>query len=181
MTTTAVTTGPTPAEADLPADHLGRRPHPRAPDALAGAAPGEPRDRGPKVVREKLSLHFSGGHYGFTRNDARREVVRPLDLRRPGPAHRPPARRRPASRRSEQQNVPAIYEDFREATYDQKARLVDMDTNHVEVAINYPNTFPRFAGQGFAERADKDLSLQCVQIYNDWMIDEWCGGDGRGG
>ena len=41
------------------------------------------------------------------------------------------------------------YEDLREATYDQKARLVDMDTNHVEVAINYPNTFPRFAGQGF--------------------------------
>ena len=35
-----------------------------------------------------------------------------------------------------------------------------MDANHVEVAINYPNTFPRFAGQGFAERADKDLALR---------------------
>src|SRR4029079_5928894 len=30
------------------------------------------------------------------------------------------------------------------------------------------------------ERADKQLSLRCVQIYNDWMIDDWCGGDGRG-
>jgi hypothetical protein len=33
-----------------------------------------------------------------------------------------------------------------------------MDVNHVEVAINYPNTFPRFAGQGFAERPDKSLA-----------------------
>jgi predicted TIM-barrel fold metal-dependent hydrolase len=55
-----------------------------------------------------------------------------------------------------------------------------MDINHVEAAINYPNTFPRFAGQGFAERPDKDLALECVRIYNDWMLDVWCGGDGRG-
>ena len=37
-----------------------------------------------------------------------------------------------------------------------------MDTNHVEASINYPNTFPRFAGQGFAERADKELALACA-------------------
>ena len=77
-------------------------------------------------------------------------------------------------------NVPAIYEDFRPGTYDQTARLADMDANHVEAAINYPNTFPRFAGQGFAERSDKDLALACLQIYNDWMIDDWCGGDAAG-
>ncbi len=55
-----------------------------------------------------------------------------------------------------------------------------MTANHVSAAINYPNIFPRFAGQGFAERDDKDLALACLRIYNDWMIDEWCGGDGRG-
>ena len=22
--------------------------------------------------------------------------------------------------------------------------------------------------------------MLCVQAYNDWMIDEWCAGDGRG-
>ena len=77
------------------ADHLGRRPHPRAPHAVAGAScPPAVRDRGPKVVREKLSLHFSGGHYGFTRDDARRAVVRPLALRRPRAAHRAAARGR---------------------------------------------------------------------------------------
>jgi predicted TIM-barrel fold metal-dependent hydrolase len=50
----------------------------------------------------------------------------------------------------------------------------------VEASICYPNTFPRFAGQGFAERADKKLALAALQVYNDWMIDEWCGGAGRG-
>src|SRR5690349_7581428 len=80
----------------------------------------------------------------------------------------------------EQANIPAVYEDFRAGTYDQKARLDDMDENHVAASLNYPNSFPRFAGQGFAERSDKDLALACLQLYNDWMIDEWCGGEGRG-
>jgi predicted TIM-barrel fold metal-dependent hydrolase len=141
--------------------------------------PADKRDRGPKVVREKLKLHFSGGHYGFERNapDGKwcdlwiyDDLVLPTGLLHAA-AGVP---------KDKQENVPAIYEDFREATYDQKARLADMDTNHVEVALNYPNTFPRFAGQGFAERPDKDLSLRCLQIYNDWMIESWCGGDGRG-
>ncbi len=74
----------------------------------------------------------------------------------------------------------ATYEDLRPGTYDQTARLEDMDLNHVEAAINYPNIFPRFCGQGFLERDDKELALACLQIYNDWIIDEWCGGAGVG-
>ncbi len=180
MTLTAdAPTGTTPAEQDLPKiisvdDHILE---PRT--LWQEQLPAADRDRGPKVVREKISLHFSGGHYGFTRNDpdgqwcdlwVYDDLVLPTGLLHAA-AGVP---------QEEQRNIPAIYEDFREGTYDQKARLVDMDTNHVEAAINYPNTFPRFAGQGFAERADKELSLRCVQIYNDWMIDDWCGGDGRG-
>ena len=55
-----------------------------------------------------------------------------------------------------------------------------MDANHVEASICFPNTLPRFCGQTFFERDDKDLALLCVQAYNDWMIDEWCAGDGKG-
>ena len=77
-------------------------------------------------------------------------------------------------------NVAAVYEDFRPGTYDRDERLADMDLNHVEAAMCYPNIFPRFAGQGFAERDDKELGLRCLQIYNDWMIDHWCGGPARG-
>ncbi|MCU0270383.1 MAG: amidohydrolase [Acidimicrobiales bacterium] len=141
--------------------------------------PASVRERGPRVVREKLSLSFVGGHYGFTRNDPDGhwcdlwlydDLVLPTGLLHAA-AGIP---------QEEQENIPAIYEDFRDGTHDQKARLADMDLNHVEAALNYPNTFPRFAGQGFAEREDKDLALRCLQIYNDWMIDVWCGGDGKG-
>ena len=52
--------------------------------------------------------------------------------------------------------------------------------NHVSAAINYPNIFPRFCGQGFLEREDKEFALECLKIYNDWIIDDWGGGAGRG-
>jgi predicted TIM-barrel fold metal-dependent hydrolase len=137
------------------------------------------RERGPRVVREKVRLEFKGGHYGFTRNADDGEwcdLWLYEDLAVPtGLLHAPAG-----IPQEQQSNVAAVYEDFRPGTWEQKARLADMDLNHVDVAINYPNVFPRFAGQGFAERPDRDLALVCLQIYNDWMIDEWCGGDGRG-
>jgi predicted TIM-barrel fold metal-dependent hydrolase len=55
-----------------------------------------------------------------------------------------------------------------------------MDANHVEASLCFPNVLPRFCGQTFLERQDKELALLCVQAYNDWMIDEWCAGDGKG-
>jgi predicted TIM-barrel fold metal-dependent hydrolase len=137
------------------------------------------RERGPKVSREKIKLEFKGGHYGFERNAEDGDwcdVWLFDDLVMPtGFLHAPAG-----TPRSEQRNVPATYEDLRKGTYDQAARLEDMTLNHVEAAINYPNIFPRFAGQGFAEREDRELGLACLQIYNDWMIDDWSAGAGRG-
>ena len=170
----------TPAESDLPLiisvdDHVLEPKRPLA----AGAARVAARPRARRSSREKVKLEFTGGHYGFTRDDPDGhwcdlwlfdDLVVPTGLLH-APAGMP---------REEQRNVPAVYEDFRPGTYDQTARLADMAANHVEAAINYPNIFPRFAGQGFLERDDKDLALACLRIYNDWMIDEWCGGAGRG-
>jgi predicted TIM-barrel fold metal-dependent hydrolase len=169
----------TPAEHELPAiisvdDHV-LEPQ----DLWQRELPVARRDRGPRVVRERVRLGFAGGRMSLERGvpDGQwcdvwlyEDLVLPTGLLY-APAGIPP---------EQQSNVPATYEQFRPGTYDQGARLADMDANHVEVAINYPNTFPRFAGQGFAERPDKDLALACLRIYNDWMIDEWCGGDGRG-
>ncbi len=71
------------------------------------------------------------------------------------------------------------YEDIAPGCYEPQARLADMDANHVEASLCFPN-YPRFCGQLFAERKDMELSKLCVEAYNDWMIDEWCGGsDGR--
>jgi len=72
------------------------------------------------------------------------------------------------------------FEQIRKGSWDQSARLVDMDANHVDAALNFPNTLPRFCGQTFLERQDKELALLCVKAYNDWMIDEWSAGAGRG-
>jgi predicted TIM-barrel fold metal-dependent hydrolase len=169
----------TPAEHELP-DIISVDDHILEPkDLWQRELPASLRDRGPKVSRERVKLEFKGGHYGFERGAPDGDwcdVWLFDDLECPtgllhGPAGIP---------RSQQRNVPATYEDFRPGTYDQRARLEDMTLNHVSAAINYPNIFPRFAGQGFAERQDKELALACLRIYNDWMIDEWCGGEGKG-
>lgn len=169
----------TPAAEDLPLiisvdDHVME---PR--DLWQQQLPESMRDRGPRVSREKVSLTFSGGHYGFERGDENGDwcdlwlfddLVVPTGFLH-GPAGTP---------REEQRNVPAVYEDLRPGTWNQADRLADMTANHVEAALCYPNIFPRFAGQGFAEREDKAFSYECLKIYNDWMIDDWCGGEGTG-
>jgi predicted TIM-barrel fold metal-dependent hydrolase len=72
---------------------------------------------------------------------------------------------------------PISFDQMREGCYDVKARLADMDRNHVQASLCFP-TFPRFCGQVFAERADKELALACVRAYNDWMVEEWAGESG---
>lgn len=169
----------TPSEADLP-PIISVDDHVMEPKKLwQEELPPSLRDRGPKVSREKVKLEFSGGHYGFQRNVEDGDwcdVWLFDDLATPtGLLHAPAG-----IPRKDQRNVPAVYEDLRKGTYDRDARLDDMTLNHVEAAICFPNIFPRFAGQGFAERQDKDLAMQCLRIYNDWMIDQWCGGPARG-
>ena len=169
----------TPAEHELP-NMISVDDHVMEPKELwQEQLPPSLRERGPRTVRERVKLSFKGGHYGFERNVADGDwcdvwlfddLVTPTGLLH-APAGVP---------REEQRNIPAVYEDFRDGTWDQTARLADMDLNHVDAAINYPNIFPRFAGQGFLERADKDLALACLRIYNDWMIDDWCAGAGSG-
>ena len=73
---------------------------------------------------------------------------------------------------------PITMDDMRKGCWDQKARLEDMDVNHVEASLAFPS-FPRFCGQTFTERKDKELGDLCVKAYNDWMLDEWCAGTER--
>ncbi|MFA5882451.1 MAG: amidohydrolase family protein [Acidimicrobiia bacterium] len=169
----------TPAEADFP-DIISVDDHVLEPqDLWQRELPASMKDRGPKVVRQRAKLAFEGGGMRLFRDVPDGDwcdiwefddLVLPTGMLHAA-AGIPP---------EEQENRPAIYDDFRPGTYDQTARLADMDEGHIQVSICYPNTFPRFAGQGFAERADHDLGLACLQIYNDWMIDEWCGGAATG-
>jgi predicted TIM-barrel fold metal-dependent hydrolase len=79
--------------------------------------------------------------------------------------------------REEMSKAPVTFEQIRPGCWDPTERLNDMDANGVEASLCFPN-YPRFAGQRFADMEDKMLALLCVQAYNDWMVDEWCGGSG---
>jgi predicted TIM-barrel fold metal-dependent hydrolase len=67
------------------------------------------------------------------------------------------------------------FDQMRPGCWQPAARLDDMTLNHVEASLCFPN-YPRFCGQIFLNAADKDLAKLCVEAYNDWMVDEWCGG-----
>jgi predicted TIM-barrel fold metal-dependent hydrolase len=69
---------------------------------------------------------------------------------------------------------PITYDEMRPGCYDSVARLEDMDRAGVLASMCFPS-FPRFCGQVFNEAENRELALLCVQAYNDWMIDEWCG------
>ncbi|MBB4944194.1 putative TIM-barrel fold metal-dependent hydrolase [Streptosporangium album] len=69
---------------------------------------------------------------------------------------------------------PIPYSEMRAGCYDSVARLEDMNRSGILASMCFPSV-PRFCGQLFWEAQDKELALLCVQAYNDFMIDEWCG------
>jgi predicted TIM-barrel fold metal-dependent hydrolase len=74
--------------------------------------------------------------------------------------------------RDEMDLNPIGFDEMRPGCFDAVARLADMDLNHVEASLCFPQ-MSRFCGQEFSEAKDKDLGLACVRAYNDWMVDEW--------
>jgi len=62
---------------------------------------------------------------------------------------------------------------MRRGCFDPVARLEDMDLNHVEASLCFPQMI-RFCGQEFSETKDRELGLACIKAYNDWMLEEWC-------
>jgi predicted TIM-barrel fold metal-dependent hydrolase len=69
---------------------------------------------------------------------------------------------------------PITYDDLLPGCTDPTARLLDMDANHVEASLCFPNLLPRFCGQTFLWAKDRNLAQRCVNAYNDWMIETWC-------
>ena len=47
-----------------------------------------------------------------------------------------------------------------------------MDADDVQVSVLYP-TVPGAGGQEFTRVSDRDLEVDCVRAYNDWLGDEW--------
>jgi predicted TIM-barrel fold metal-dependent hydrolase len=76
--------------------------------------------------------------------------------------------------RSQLEMVALTYDEMRDGCYDRDARIADMKLNGVDGSLPFP-TFPRFCGQTFTETPDRELGFACIQAYNDWMVEEWCG------
>ena len=69
---------------------------------------------------------------------------------------------------------PSTIADMRPGCYDSTQRVRDMDANGTLSSMCFPS-FAGMAGTYFAACKDKELAYACLQAYNDWHIDEWCG------
>lgn len=77
-------------------------------------------------------------------------------------------------------NTPLTYDEIWPGAWKKSERLADMTSNHVEASLCFCNAVSSYAGQLFWQNPDKALALACIQAYNDWMIDDWCAGEGYG-
>ena len=72
---------------------------------------------------------------------------------------------------------PITFAEMRPGCYDPAARIEDMDRDGVWAQLCFP-TFARFAGTRFLQECrDRELAMACVEAYNDFMVEEWCGHD----
>ena len=155
-------------------DHVVEPPH-----LWATWLPARYRDRGPRVERRGIGSmqHIGGGSYrqSFDPDGPKADCWIYEDLVYINKRHVAAV----GFDRDDMSMSPITYDEMRPGCYDPKARVADMEMNWVEASLSFP-TFPRFCGQTFLDAKDRELALACVVAYNDWMIEEWCGGsDGR--
>ena len=149
------------------------------PDLWQSRLPASMKERGPKIVRQKIKLG-KGGTGGKSVSWVEADDGAWCDVWHYDGLVSPFLMLSAAVGFEEVGFRVTTFDEVRPGSFKQKERLSDMADNHVDAAICFPNTLPRFCGQTFYEQPDKDLGLLCVKAYNDWMIEEWCGGDGAG-
>ena len=131
-------------------DHLVEPPH-----LFEGRLAARFADRAPKVIRT------SKGDDVWTYEGA---VIPNIGLN--AVAGRP---------REEYGIEPTAYEEMRPGCFDLAERIKDMNAGGMLGSMCFPS-FPSFSGRVFGASEDKDLALAVLQAYNDWHIEEWCGG-----
>lgn len=79
-----------------------------------------------------------------------------------------------AGRRKEtMQEEPSRFEDMRPGCYDVDARIADMDLAGIWAMLNFPSAISGFCGRIFAGAQDREVGLDCVRAWNDWLYTEW--------
>ena len=69
---------------------------------------------------------------------------------------------------------PTRFSDMIPGCYDPVARAKDMRADGIFASVNFP-TLPGFGGRKFITFKDKELAKVCVEAWNDFVLDEWCG------
>ena len=69
---------------------------------------------------------------------------------------------------------PTRFDEIRAGCWDVDARIDDMNAGGILGSMCFPS-FPQFAGQIFANTADKQLAHAVLCAYNDWHVESWCG------
>ncbi|MBB84167.1 MAG: amidohydrolase [Deltaproteobacteria bacterium] len=72
-------------------------------------------------------------------------------------------------------NAPLGYDSIPAASYDADARLKVMDEEDIYAMVLYPN-LGGFGSGGFLRLGEPELMLECVQAYNDFLVD-WSSAD----
>ena len=135
--------------------------------------PAKYKDVGPRVVQERGHMEFVGGVFSYEPGDDGELCDWWVYEDKKIPQTRLSAAA--GFDRDEVKVVGITYEEMRKGCWDPTARLADMDMNHTDAQMCFPS-FPRFCGQTFKEAQDMELADLCVKAYNDWMVEEWCGG-----
>ena len=150
-------------------DHVIEPPH-----VWESRLPARYADIGPRVVTAPCEISYVGGVFSWTEG-----VGRPTSYWYYEDLHYPMVRTHSAVAfpRDQLQMVGITFEEMQPGAWQVAPRISDMDIGHVDASLCFPS-FPRFCGQAFAEASDMDLALLCVQAYNDWMVEEWCGESG---
>jgi predicted TIM-barrel fold metal-dependent hydrolase len=76
---------------------------------------------------------------------------------------------------SQWDNGASKWDDFGPGVMDPKRRLRDMDVSGIWASLCFPSSPWGFAGTRFSLMQDSEVGLACLQAYNDWMLEEWCG------
>ena len=149
----------------------------------------------PDVWQDRLPAEVPGRRAPHRAQPRRRDDVRRRQVhlragrrrraRATGGSTRTCRSRRPASSaavgfdRDEVKVTAITYEEMRQGCWDPKARLEDMDVNWTEAQMCFPSLPPLLRPDVHRRPTTRSSRRLCVKAYNDWMVEEWCGGSRR--
>lgn len=73
----------------------------------------------------------------------------------------------------------ARYDSIRPGGFDPVERLKDYDIDGVDASVLFPNPVVGFAGDPLYSVKEPAIRLACIEAYNDWLVEDFCGVDPR--